>query len=114
MQISKDPTSGVLKIADTLHISMAEELRRALEEYLAEQSVLILDLSEVDACDTACLQLLYAARTTAMHQHKEFRVAALSGAVQDTARALGTPLEVLMSSVSDEASHMQGGQDGAE
>lgn len=113
MQIAKDPTSGLLKITGTLHVSEADDLRRALCEHLAQEAALHLDLSAVDACDTASLQLFYAARNTAIRRNKGFRVVTFSEAIVDTGKALGIPLELLTSEagLNDSAKR---GQDGAE
>jgi anti-anti-sigma regulatory factor len=95
MQTHRDPATGLLKISGSLHVNDAEKLCHGLRDQLAEGQELVLDLSEVDACDTACLQLFYAARNSALRQQKPFRVTALSSAIVDTGKILGMPLELL-------------------
>jgi anti-anti-sigma regulatory factor len=81
---------------------------------LAQETALSLDLSEVDACDAASLQLFYAARASALRQQKEFRVAAVSSAVTDIGEALGMPLELLTKADSGEADDADRGNHGAQ
>jgi anti-anti-sigma regulatory factor len=115
MQIAKDPVRGLLRISGSLHVSEAEKLCHGLRDQLAEGQELLLDLSEVDACDTACLQLFYAARNSALRQQKPFRVTALSSAVSDTGKVLGMPLELLTSSNNPSpGSEGERGQDGTQ
>lgn len=114
MQISSDQAHGLLKIAGTLHISEAELLRQELCKCLAQETALSLDLSEVDACDAASLQLFYAARASALHQHKKFRVAVFSKAVTETGEALGMPLELLTKAESGGADDANRGNNGAQ
>jgi anti-anti-sigma regulatory factor len=54
-----------------------------------------LDLSGVDSCDAAVLQVLLAARKSASQLEKPFGVVSLSAAVLETCAALGLPLEEL-------------------
>lgn len=113
MQTYRDPASGLLKISGSLHVSDADELCHGLRDQLAERAEVILDLSEVDSCDTACLQLFYAARNSALRQQKPFRVTALSSAIVDTGKVLGMPLELLtLSKNSSPGTEGVRGQDG--
>jgi anti-anti-sigma factor len=89
VQITKDESGSVLKIQGTLDISIAEEFRKALCDFLGGAPSPTLDLSGVDACDTAALQLLYAARITAERSGKPLQFVGWSGAVANTAAALG-------------------------
>jgi anti-anti-sigma regulatory factor/HPt (histidine-containing phosphotransfer) domain-containing protein len=65
VQISKDESGRVLKIQGALDIDIVEELRQALGDWISEKPNLMFDLSGVEACDTAALQLLSSARRTA-------------------------------------------------
>jgi anti-anti-sigma regulatory factor len=53
------------------------------------------DLSGVDSCDAAALQLLCAAKLSASRLRKTFRVVSLSPAVLETCAAIGLPLAEL-------------------
>jgi anti-anti-sigma factor len=88
VQIANDENGGVVRIEGTLGIGEVAELRETLCHALAQTSNLVLDLSAVDSCDTAALQLLYSAHKTAdSARHRQF--AGLSGAIAAAAAALG-------------------------
>ena len=89
VQITKNEGGGVLRIAGTLDIGGAEELQKALREFLEEQQNPALDLSEVEGCDTATLQLLYAARKTRGTSMKRRQFEGLSSPVANTSSVLG-------------------------
>ena len=88
MQITKDEDGGVLRIQGELSIGEVAELRETLCNSLAEKSRLVLDLSGIDSCDTAALQLLYSARKTS-DSGRHVRLVGLCSAVTDAAVALG-------------------------
>ena len=81
MQIVKDE-SGVLKLSGPLEISDAVELQQALRELLDTAAKPVVDLSEVDACDTAALQLLCSARRTAELSGKPYSVRGVPDAIR--------------------------------
>jgi anti-anti-sigma factor len=93
MTISKDHTPGVLSIAGALDIDAAHSLRDALLECLSHQPEVALDLSGVNACDAAALQVLLAAQRNAAALGKAFRIAGDSRPVTEAASALGLSLE---------------------
>jgi anti-anti-sigma factor len=88
VQIISDEDGGVLRIQGTLEIGVAAEFRETLCNRLAETSSLVLDLSGLDGCDTAAIQLLYSA-SKAADSAKRLRFVGLDGAVAGTAAALG-------------------------
>lgn len=92
MQIAKDESGRVLKLAGSLEIGVAEELQSALRDFVLGTPIPIVDLSAVDACDTAALQLLCSARKTAESLGKAFEIAGLSDAVRSIGAALGLSL----------------------
>jgi anti-anti-sigma factor len=92
VQITRDESNHVLKIAGTLEIGVAEELHRTLRDFVSEESSPAVNLSEVDGCDTAALQLLCSARKPAEQFGKPFRLAGLSAAVRNASEALGLSL----------------------
>jgi anti-anti-sigma regulatory factor len=87
MTINKDKISGVFNIAGTLDIEAASSFRQALVDLVLEQSPIEADLSAVEACDAAALQVLLAGQ-----RDKTLRVAAASPAVTEIAAALGLSL----------------------
>jgi anti-anti-sigma factor len=92
MTLSNDKTTGVLKISGRLDIDGASSLREALLDCFLQQPEVTTDLSEIDGCDTAALQVLLAAGQDAAAAGKAFRVIAVSPVVTDTAAALGLEL----------------------
>jgi anti-anti-sigma regulatory factor len=95
MHINQDQFGSVLKISGSLEIGAIDILHRALVDCLNRESAPEVDLSEVDACDASALQLLCAARKSAMQSDKPFRVVALSDGAMAAGAALGLPLEEL-------------------
>ena len=92
MQIAKDESAQVLKVVGTLEIGVAEELHNALREFVGRESRPVVDLSQVDACDTAALQLLCSARKTAEGAGKTFELGGVSAAIRNASAALGLSL----------------------
>ena len=88
MQIAKGENGGVLRVEGRLSIGEVAQLQETLCHRLAEMSNLVLDLSGVESCDTAALQLLYAARKTA-DSARSVRFVGVSSAIAETAAALG-------------------------
>lgn len=89
MQIARDESGEVLKIAGTLGISAAEELQNALRAFLDEAHKPVFDLSGVDGCDATALQLLCSARKSAEAAGKPFELTGVSSAILDASAALG-------------------------
>jgi anti-anti-sigma factor len=94
MEIFRDD-EGVVQVRGDLHISEAEELRTALIGSLETTPALSLDLSEVNACDTAGFQLLCSLQKSAKRDGKEFRIAAMSAGMHAVSAILGLSLEDL-------------------
>lgn len=93
MTLATNDRTGVLKISGTLDIDEADALREALLTAFRLQAEIALDLSEVDACDTAALQVLLAGQRNAASAGKTFRMVAVSDSVTGTAAALGLSIE---------------------
>jgi len=97
VNLKNDSNTGELKISGTLDIDAANSLREALLECLllrpaVTPPVIEVDLSEVNGCDAAALQVLLAGRRDAAAAGKAFRVHA-SLAVTATAAALGFSID---------------------
>ncbi|HLJ46065.1 MAG TPA: STAS domain-containing protein [Bryobacteraceae bacterium] len=89
MQITKGENGCSLTLEGALDISGAEELRQALCDLLDGSSSAVVELSALGDCDTAVLQLLLAARRTAVRLNKTLRFASWGGAVADVSTAIG-------------------------
>jgi anti-anti-sigma regulatory factor len=95
MLLTSDEEPGVLSITGSLDISTAGALRDALRDHMARYPEPALDLSRVEACDAATLQLFWSAQRTAAEAGKPFRVSAWSAAILEAGAALGLPFEEL-------------------
>jgi len=102
VQITQTKTDNgtTFKIQGELDISVAAGLQRDLAECLRQNAHLTVDLADVDACDTAALQLLCAARRTALLQNRTLQVFGLSQAVTIAAAGVGLSLDELGASAS--------------
>jgi len=87
MNLSKDNTTGLLKISGTLDIDAANTLREALLDCFLQHRDITADLSEVASCDAAVLQVLLACR-----REGSLAVRAASESVVKTAADLGFSL----------------------
>jgi anti-anti-sigma regulatory factor len=91
MKLIIENISGVLRLAGALEIGAAEELHRGMTEYFRGGPKFALDLSDVEECDTAALQLICSLRNSAGQAREPFQVIAASPAVLETCAALGLP-----------------------
>ena len=103
MEITKDESGQVLKIAGTLEIAAAEELHNALRAFIDEAQQPVVDLSAVDGCDATALQLLCSARKTAEGAGKPFELTGVSTAILDASAALGLRLTECPATATDPA-----------
>jgi anti-anti-sigma factor len=94
MEISQQG-DGVLRLQGDLHISDVEALRSALAGGLAAGTALVLEISGVDRCDTASLQLLCSLRRSAEKDGKDLRIFGASEAIREASSILGLSLEYL-------------------
>jgi len=85
----------VVQMRGDLHISEAEELRKALLGELVERTALTLDLSRVNGCDTAGFQLLCALHKSAERDGKALQIFSPSAAVREASATIGLSLEEL-------------------
>jgi anti-anti-sigma factor len=92
VQIGIDESGHILRLAGSLEIREVDELHRALRDFLSGESKPVIDLSAVESCDTAGLQLLVSARKTAERAGKPFRLTGIPVAVSDAAASLGVSL----------------------
>jgi anti-anti-sigma factor len=92
MRVVNNPSGNVLEISGVLDINQAHELRDSLLRHSANSDHLRLDLSAVEACDTAGLQVLLAARRHSESLSKTFHLTAVSEPVLKMVSALGVTL----------------------
>jgi anti-anti-sigma factor len=85
MTLDQNQDTGVLTISGTLDIDAANSLRESLLDGLRRRPEITADLTQVDSCDAAAVQVLLAAGKT-------LRIVAASDAVRETAAALGVRL----------------------
>ena len=86
------PTSAApFRLEGSLDLYAAAQLRATLTDCLARPDSAEFDLSGIDACDTAGLQLLLAARATAAARGHTVSFVAIPEAVEDCCRRLGLP-----------------------
>ncbi len=89
MMVDRNNPTGSLRISGELNIASAKSLGEVLLEQLSTSRELALDLSAVESCDTAALQVLLAARQRATLTGKPFSIFPNSPVVTETAHALG-------------------------
>lgn len=91
MQIVEE--KGLIKIGGALDIGEVGVLRDALIRLGAEQRPLVLDLSAVESCDTAAVQLLYSLFQAGAQSNQTVSIVAFSTAVIDTASSVGLAIQ---------------------
>ena len=79
----------ILKIEGPMTIYEAVEIRGELIEQFAASDSITLALDAVTECDTAGVQLLWAAIKTGKDERKNFCIESLSGAVVDAIAQVG-------------------------
>jgi len=84
---------SILTFGQSLSISGTGALQSVLVEAIDGPHDVVMDLSEVEQCDTASAQLIFAALQTAAKRGKRIRLAAISPAVTSTFAFLGLPLD---------------------
>ncbi len=84
-----------VKVKGAISVEDAAELGKALLKSITGNSGLELDMSEVDNCDTAGIQLLCSARKTAEASKKDFSVTACSDHVKAVAESIGLNLHIV-------------------
>ena len=95
LQITLQPETNTVQFAGDLDIYNGEALRHALIEHLAGEHGLELDCSRVETCDAAGIQLLVAARRSALAVGKAFSIHAPVPAIEKCAELLGLPSQTL-------------------
>lgn len=93
LQITALEESNAIGMAGDLDIYNAEAAHAALRGYLAQHSALELDLSGVETCDGAGIQILLAARRSAVAADKSFSIRSAAAAIVKCGELLGLPRE---------------------
>jgi anti-anti-sigma factor len=89
MQITQSAEGKVVHVAGELSLYTAHDLRDALATALARESALSVDLSGIETCDTAAIQVLCSAVMTAASAGKEIGITGAPAAVVDVSQSLG-------------------------
>lgn len=84
-----------MKLEGVLDIGASAELRQALREFLAGAESLSIELSGVEACDCAGIQLLCSVRKTAGRGGRQLPFTAIPDPVTETAAALGLSITAI-------------------
>jgi len=63
-RVTKDGDATLIYVSGEIDIATCERLRDAIEPHLGPQQTIILDLSDVEFMDSACLHVLEQARGT--------------------------------------------------
>lgn len=87
----RNNAADTFRLEGTLDIYSAERLQVTLMDCLAANDTVVLDLGGVETCDTAGIQLLLSARTTAAEHHKTLQFCAVPEAVATCCQRLGLP-----------------------
>lgn len=91
LQITALPESNTLRLTGDLDLYNVETAREALLDHLSDKAGLDLELAGVETCDTAGMQLLLAARRSAVASGKTFFIQTPSPAVERCSELLGLP-----------------------
>lgn len=94
MTLSYRDHDSVIEVAGPLDVNTAATLRDALEPLVDREPAPTLDLSGIDSCDTAGIQVLFAAARSAAFRQKRLRVANASAPVVHLLDALGLPADL--------------------
>lgn len=91
LQITIQKETNTVHLAGDLDIYNVETTRDALAALLADRPGLDLDLSGVESCDAAGIQLLLAARRSALAAEKTFSIRTFASAVTKCGGLIGLP-----------------------
>jgi anti-anti-sigma factor len=86
----------LLKLGSTLSICNANDLRNSFMSLLQDNDIMELDMSELEECDSAGLQLLYSTGKTVSSLGKKLIISGNSLAVEDALYRSGMTLEMIV------------------
>jgi anti-anti-sigma factor len=89
MQMLQDQSDTSLELTGDLDIDAAVEVHKALLAYLEHHARIWLDLSKIECCDAAGVQLLVAAQRSAEAAGKPFAIIAVTEAFTTVCASLG-------------------------
>ena len=90
---------GVLTLQGSLDVYSADAVREALLNQLSEKGRFELDLRGIEQCDVIGIQLLLAARSSAVRSSRSFRILNTPPAVTAAAAGAGLPSAALSDSI---------------
>lgn len=92
---TETPTDdGALKLSGALDIYGADVLRETLRTRLGALGEIVIDLSQIESCDTTGIQLLLSARRQATETGRILHFRHASVAVQSCSQRLGLPRDL--------------------
>lgn len=94
LQVTPLPDTGILRVSGDLDIYNVDVAQEALRHHIADKPGCALDLGGVETCDTAGLQLLLAARRSAVAAGKTFSIHASNLAIANCGELLGLGAEM--------------------
>lgn len=92
MQVIQDQSESIHKLSGSLDINTSDEVRKILLEYLGEHASISVDLSQIEGCDAAGVQLLLALEKSAKSAGKPFAIVASSEAFDRDCAGLGVSI----------------------
>jgi anti-anti-sigma factor len=95
MKTAGEETVPPLELSGHLTIDTVADLCVELQTWLENNETPVLDLSAVDECDAAGMQLLYSASAAAKKSNRKLRISAASPAVTGLLQILGLQREAL-------------------
>ena len=93
MHIESDANRIIIKIDGAFTINEVAEIKNRFGEVFEKKKDVVLDLSEVNDCDTAGIQLIVSAKKKAVEMKTRFFIESVSERVQDAFRRIGMALE---------------------
>jgi anti-anti-sigma factor len=89
LQITTVPGSNAIRLAGDLDIYSADSARQTLLDHLTDKVGIELDLAGIETCDAAGMQLLLAARRSALAAGKTLALRAPVPVIEKCGEALG-------------------------
>jgi len=89
------PQANRVRITGEITVQNATEVHHRFAGAVERAGDLLVDLSQVESCDTAGLQLICSLRKAAIASGCHLRLESLSSAIRDAAGGIGLPLAEL-------------------
>ena len=90
--------NNTIKLNGTISIYEAADIHKRILQSFTENNTVSIDLSDVDTCDAAGMQLLFSAIKAGEEKGNQIIITQASEAFQETARLIGLQQELFNSS----------------